>query len=349
RRYLVNAVIRLSRKSGRFPQNLQLCHVQDLRSTELCGGYGLIYEGKLHGRLVAVKKVREGRRSSHQFHKEFSNEAVVWYYVRHRNCLPFYGVYVFDDDSGLRTWCLVSPWMAEGHVKDYLQRNPDTDRLPLILDVARGLEYLHSMEPAVSHGDLKGVSVSLCIRRSISLITSSGRACLADFGIVMVRDSHVQLTTTTPGVAGTTYFMAPELIDARSDPDRLQRLDKRRCDMYALGCVCYEMYTGMVPFQGLGPAIAGIRVLLEERPARPSEVCQGLDDDMWSFIEALWKHTPTERPTATEACKKISDKMESQGKDTVRQSTEVEWDVRFLADAAVTMVTEDPFALARVT
>jgi hypothetical protein len=65
----VNAVFKLSRKSGRFPQSLQLCHIQDLTPTEFHGGFGLIYQGKLNGRLVAVKKVAEGKFSPEKFHK----------------------------------------------------------------------------------------------------------------------------------------------------------------------------------------------------------------------------------------------------------------------------------------
>ncbi|KAG2127482.1 kinase-like domain-containing protein, partial [Suillus clintonianus] len=283
RKYLVNAVFKLSRKSGRFPQSLQLGRIEDLKHTEFHGGFGLIYQGKLNGRLVAVKKV-EGKRSPEQFHKVFSNEAVVWYYIRHANCLPFYGVYVFNDDE--KTWCLVSPWMTDGHVKGYLKRKPDTDRVPLILDVARGLEYLHAIEPAVSHGDLKGENI---------LITSSGRACIADFGIATARDAHIQMTTTSSGVAGTRHFMAPELIEAQDAAD-LQKLDRRRCDMYALACVIYEMYTGMAPFQAhKNPHIF---VLKKQREKRPQNVNQELEDFMWQLIEALWKHEGKERPTA---------------------------------------------------
>ncbi|KAG2341066.1 kinase-like protein [Suillus weaverae] len=333
RRYLVNAVFKLSRKSGRFPQSLQLCHIQDLKHTEFHGGFGLIYQGKLNGRLVAVKKVVDGNRSPEQFHKVFSNEAVTWYYVRHANCLPFYGVYVFDDAE--KTWCLVSPWMTDGHVNHYLKRHPDVDRYPLILDVARGLEYLHSMEPTVSHGDLKGVNI---------LITSSGRACIADFGIVTARDSHIRTTTAPSGVIGTLHFMAPELLSAESAA-YLQKLDRRRCDMYALACVCYEMFTGMCPFKNW--ANPKSLVLSKKRPERPREVHQVLDDFMWSLIEALWEHKPSERPTAEQVCERISNRMDTERKNTVRPSTEAEWDLGFLADAA--MVTEDPFALAYST
>jgi len=74
------------------------------------------------------------------------------------------------------------------------------------------------------------------------LITASGRACLADFGIVTVRDSQVQMNTTTTfgGVRGTFHFMAPELQRVK-DNDDLKNLDQRLCDVYAFGCVCYEV------------------------------------------------------------------------------------------------------------
>lgn len=330
RRYLMNAVFKLSRKSGRFPQSLQLDRIQDLKHTEFHGGFGLIYQGKLNGRLVAVKKVVNCKCSPEQFHKVFSNEAVIWYYVRHANCLPFYGVYVFDGAE--KTWCLVSPWMKDGHVNDYLKKHPDTDRYPLILDVARGLEHLHSMEPALSHGDLKGVNI---------LITSSGRACIADFGIVTVRDSYVQMTTSSSRVMGTHHFMAPELLEAKGAA-YLQGLDRRRCDMYALACVCYEMFTGIRPFEHKANPKA--LVLQGKRPERPREVHQVLDDFMWNLMVALWKHNPEVRLTSTEVCKRILIQMDAQKKNTVRPSIEVEWDVDFLT--TLTMMTKSPFALA---
>lgn len=324
RKYLVNAVFKLSRKSGRFPQSLQLSHIQDLTHTEFHGRFGWIYQGQLNGHLVAVKKVAEGEQHSPEQSKVFANEAVIWYYVRHANCLPCYGVYVFDDAEP--KWCLVSPWMKDGHVNHYLKSYPDADRYPLILDVARGLEYLHSMEPALSHCDLKGVNI---------LITSSGRACIADFGIAKARDSFLKKTTTCSS-AGTRHFMAPELLNGKTD---LQKLDRRPCDMYALACVCYEMFTGMPPFADKSDVAR--RVLSQERPERPLEVRQ--DDFMWSLMQALWSHQPRDRPTAGQVCSQISLKMNCENKNTNRPATEVEWDRGFLTDATE---TEDPFELA---
>ena len=104
------------------------------------------------------------------------------------------------------------------------------------------------MQPTIIHGDLKGVSGrdiplngELKRLQANILITSSGRACLADFGIAVVRLSQVQMTTTFDP-RGTRYFMAPEFLRASlGSADDMKKLDRRRCDMYAFACVCYEV------------------------------------------------------------------------------------------------------------
>lgn len=104
-----------------------------------------------------------------------------------------------------------------------------------------------------------------------------------------------------------------------------------------------QMYTGMVPFHDSNAAVEAV---LKKSLKWPTGLIQGLDDDMRGYIETMWSLDPTDRPTAAETCRRISFKMRSEGKDTVRPSPEVEWDVGFLANAAVTMAAEDPFALA---
>ncbi|KAG1721026.1 hypothetical protein EDB19DRAFT_1774603 [Suillus lakei] len=132
----LDAIIRLSRKSGHFPRSLLL----------------LISEGELLGRFVAVKEIQAVGRTTEQFLKDFLNEAVVWCHIQHTCCLPFYGVFHLND--GAPRTCLVSPWMKNGHLNAYLQRT-DADRAPLVLDIVQGLEYLHGMQPTIVHGDLK--------------------------------------------------------------------------------------------------------------------------------------------------------------------------------------------------
>ncbi len=54
----------------------------------------------------------------------------MWSHLSHPNLLPFYGIYQADDYLG--RVCLVSPWMKNGNVNEYLNAHPETPRLPLV-------------------------------------------------------------------------------------------------------------------------------------------------------------------------------------------------------------------------
>ncbi|KAG1739294.1 kinase-like domain-containing protein [Suillus lakei] len=333
----LDAIIRLSRKSGHFPRSLLLRRIDNLEPTSLRGGSGVISKGELLGRFVAVKEIQAVGRTTEQFLKDFSNEAVVWCHIQHACCLPFYGVFHLND--GAPRTCLVSPWMKNGHLNAYLQRT-DADRAPLVLDIAQGLEYLHGMQPTIVHGDLKGVNI---------LVTSSGRACLADFGLASTQDSRAQLEATIISVGGTPSFMAPELLEARENPRLLSTLDRRPCDIFAFGCICYEMYNGTRPFWESSPQAADAKFMMGSRPLRPTDsVClqRGLDDDMWDFIQNLWNQNPKLRATASQASLWMSYKMRMAGKSTDRPPAEMEWDLDFLTECTTELTDFDPLSFA---
>ncbi|OAX40921.1 kinase-like protein [Rhizopogon vinicolor AM-OR11-026] len=330
---LLDAIIRLSRKSGRFPRSLQLRRIDNPEPTSFHGGFGVIFKGELLGRVVvAMKEIQAAGRTVEQFLNDFSNEAVAWYHTQHANCLPFYGIFHLNDSGASRTF-LVSPWMENGHLNAYLQQHPNVDRAPLVLDIAQGLAHLHGMQPTVVHGDLKGANI---------LITPSGRACLADFGFATTQDSPVQLQTTT------TSFIAPELLEPRRNTSTLP-VDKRPCDIFAFGCICYEMYNGAHPFWYLDLSAMGAQLMLGNRPSRPmDEMCirRGLDDDMWDFIQNLWHQNPKVRATASQASLWISLKMHMTGKSTDRPPTEMEWNLDFLTECTTEPTDFDPLSLA---
>ncbi|KAG8214132.1 kinase-like domain-containing protein [Butyriboletus roseoflavus] len=146
----------------------------------------------------------------------------------------------------------------------WLRKHMITD-LHQLLDIASGLEYLHGMQPTVVHGDLKSLNI---------FVTTSERACLADFGLSTVHDSQISMATTVNGISGTAGYMAPELISVLEDPDGaalLSRLDRRRSDIFAFGCITYEVYTGGPPFQGNNPTVRSQMLLSGSRPRRPTE------------------------------------------------------------------------------
>lgn len=115
------------------------------------GGFGVILQGDLGGRGVALKIVRTRRRGDtydgfkvciflNEAHyltvisswQAISREAVLWRQVAHPNVLPFYGVFDWDDGSGPLRTCLVSPWMGNGNIVEYLELHPDSDRWCLV-------------------------------------------------------------------------------------------------------------------------------------------------------------------------------------------------------------------------
>ncbi|KAH7925615.1 kinase-like protein [Leucogyrophana mollusca] len=314
RRRFLDALIRLSRKSGLYPESLVLTNLAILSKEPLySGGYGAVYKASIQNRLAALKVLKVGNQEPMEILKAFAHEAIVWRHLRHPNCLPFYGVYRAGGDN-----CLVSPWMENSSLDQYLLTHPAANRMSLLLDIARGLEYLHNSQPTVVHGDLKAANV---------LITASGRACLADFGFSMTSVSKAVLPTSTElRGKGTLNYCAPELLG--TNHFAIMALDQRRCDMYSFGCICYETYTGTHPFADTPDTYQ--QKLIGKTPPRPSGeeyVIRGLDDKLWDFIMNLWSRNPEARATADQA---VSWLLQRSG--ATEQPYDGAWDVEFIAD-----------------
>ncbi|KAJ7447740.1 kinase-like domain-containing protein, partial [Mycena galericulata] len=157
--------------------------------------------------------------------------------------------------------------------------------LSQVLDTGLGLKHLHSLE--VVHGDLKAVCACLA-SKTITDVTRSGRAVLADFGLASVADSKVLLSTSSGKRGGTVRWHAPELFE--------EACSSFASDVYAISCVCYEIFTGDVPFCDLTKDTAVMFKVLEgERPTRSLSI----PDNVWDLMAACWNPKPEERPSAT--------------------------------------------------
>jgi serine/threonine protein kinase len=128
-------------------------------------------------------------------------------------------------------------------------RRPHSNNFIQALDIAKGLEYLHSQK--VIHGDLKGVCIagvlymmSLTTFLQVNiLISRTQRAFLADFGLATTINSTVRNSSTFQS-GGTLRWQAPELF--RDDDDEVPNTNTMATDIYAFAMVCYEAsYTGI--------------------------------------------------------------------------------------------------------
>ncbi|KAL0570533.1 Rho guanine nucleotide exchange factor [Marasmius crinis-equi] len=288
---ILKMMLHLSKRSGLCPNCLIIKNVKKLGAFPVGGGgFGDVWKGKIREQLVCLKVVKVYLRSDMALlMKEYMREAIVWQQLKHPNLLPFVGMYYLDKTR--EQLCLVSPWMERGDLLQYLKETPrqDVDHQTLVYDVAAGLSYLH--ERKIVHGDLKSVNI---------LVTPDERACIGDFGLSRVADSHgLRLSTSTSGQArGTIRWLSPELLEPPCH-------SSTRSDIYAYASVCYEIFTGNTPFHELVEGAVIVAVLRDKRhPARPEDASE-LTDSMWEIMESCWAHEPNLRPAAADVLSQV--------------------------------------------
>ena len=183
-----------------------------------------------HDRPVAIKVLRSGETAvdAERFHREIR----VLARLRHPFVLPLH-------DSGEAGGALyfVMPFVDGESLRARLTREgrlPVTDALELAREVADALQAAH--DEGVVHRDVKPENI---------LIARSGHALLADFGIARGTPGGTRPETMTQlGMAiGTVAYMSPEQAMGEREIDA-------RSDVYALGCVLFEMLSGSPPFTG---------------------------------------------------------------------------------------------------
>jgi serine/threonine protein kinase len=269
----------------------------------------------LHGYFgdsrVAVKVWRGASMSKparRKFVQRLSIELDNWKRLDHHNITPFLGVV-----PGFGTLpALILPFYRNGHVNDYISKNPSTDILHLLGGLADALSYMHNLTPPVVHGDLKGVSHSKKILTEIKLknlnpshysqsnvfVTDDGDACLCDIGLSNIPNPP----DWSIGGCDGTRWMAPEVMDPGSESECNPSTSyvTTQSDVYSFGMTSLEMYTGRVPFahrRFYGGVV--FDVIRGVRPPRPE--CPKLTDDIWGVIQSCWNHDPKKRPTISAA------------------------------------------------
>ncbi|KAF9004220.1 kinase-like domain-containing protein [Cyathus striatus] len=320
---LLDATFRLSKESGRVPSCLLLSNLdKDDGSVALGGGgYGDIWGGRIGKNRVAIKSMRNfNARRLEDAIRSFAREAVLWRQFHHPNILPFYGVHLWPREPEPLV-CLVSPWMEKGNILEYLQKPECKDKLSLLLDVARGMDYLHNFKPPVIHGDLKGNNI---------LISPSGGACIADFGLcTFTRDHGYQMTNrNSTGNTGAILHCAPELLSPGSiDSTQAaggtvpEPYKSKESDVYAFGCLCFEIYTGRPRFCQM-PIYFAMFAITKDRPVpQPTNI----DHSLWELIHTCWQKRPRERPTITDIVRTLTSIVNGGGDGSVRECV-FKWD-----------------------
>ncbi|KAK7457133.1 hypothetical protein VKT23_010433 [Stygiomarasmius scandens] len=248
---------------------------------------------------VAIKLLRVLSSSGYdevKARKRLNREVYVWHRLEHPNIVTFLGTSYHM--SGRPS--LVLPWFRNGCAPEYLRRNPDADRLKLILDISHGLQYLHSdtTKPPIVHGDLKGNNI---------LITDDGRATLSDFGLAKVIEEICSpqppeyIATLSDTGVGPIRWQAPELLkDDTSHP-------QMPGDIWSFGCTNYELLTGNIPyhFRARDPSvIQDIRDGIPPPGVEENSNNCG-DEGIWDLMNDCWIARPEDRIKITDAVSRL--------------------------------------------
>ncbi|KAK4752625.1 hypothetical protein SAY87_021423 [Trapa incisa] len=191
------------------------------------GTFGTAYKAALEmGTVVTVKRLRDVNVSA----KEFKEKMEAVGAMDHENLVPVRAYYYSNDEK-----LLIHDYMPMGSLSALLHGNKGAGRTPLnwhtrstiALGAARGLEYLHSHGPTVTHGNIKSSNI---------LLAQSYEAKLSDFGL-----AHLVGPSSMPNrVAG---YRAPEV----TEPKRVSH----KADVYSFGVLLLELLTGKAPTQSL--------------------------------------------------------------------------------------------------
>lgn len=235
-----------------------------------------IGSGGLNVKMLALKVAMVNPENGDTSHvEELRQEADIASRLQHRHICDLIGV-AFDSDC----FCLAYDYCEGGSLHQLLA---DTSRyydyLPIAMDIANGMAYLHSRN--IIHRDLKPSNV---------LLTRDHRAKISDFGL-SVTNRGQELTAET----GTYRYMAPECI-------RHEQYSSN-ADVYSFGICLWQLITREVPFATMTPVQAAYAVAEGRRPDIPSSTPRRLQE----IIRACWDQDSYKRPSFTYIAMALAD------------------------------------------
>ncbi|KAG8918328.1 hypothetical protein FRC01_001922 [Tulasnella sp. 417] len=261
------------------------------------GAYGDVYRGLWGMQQVVIKCLKLRDQTQRKFlETRIKREATIWTMVTHPNVLPFNGYQIFDEVP-----MLVSPWCVNGDLATYLGNNPSltrTEKLKLVCDAARGLVYLHSLDPPVFHGDIKPQNV---------IVLDNLQAALCDFGIskLILDEGEHSGFTTSDACSGTAGYQPQEILN--------EGPPTTAADVYAFGGLTLATLSGKPPFWRMKKETAKIFAIFLKLTAQPEDhPLLPQADPIWALLQECWSAEPSHRPAMPKVLEQLEAKMTAQ-------------------------------------
>lgn len=244
------------------------------------GGMAEVHRGRdlRLGRDVAIKMLRSDLARDATFQERFRREAQNSAALNHPAIVAVYDTGEETSATGERLPFIVMEFVNGRTLKEVLaqeQRLQPRRALEIIADICAALEFSH--RHGIIHRDIKPGNV---------MITQNGQVKVMDFGIARALASGATTMTQTSAVIGTAQYLSPEQargesVDARSD-------------VYAAGCVLFELLIGHPPFVGDSPVSVAYQHVRED-PRAPSSIIRELPPDIDAIVLKALAKNPLNR------------------------------------------------------
>jgi len=240
------------------------------------GAFGTVFRGCQSGldRPVAIKVPTREIAADPVMARRFAREARSAARITHPGVVAIYAVGELDDGRPYLAMQLI-----DGEPLDRILADgpiPAVRALKIARNVASALSETHAAD--VVHRDLKPSNIMWRRDRN-----GDDRITLVDFGIAIANPGNAEATRLTAhGVIGTPHYMSPEQAHGE--------IADHRADLYALGCIIFELVTGKPPFDG-----SGFEVLLAHL-GRPSPAPSEVNEEVPGIVDRLVVHLMAKRP-----------------------------------------------------
>lgn len=263
------------------------------------GGMGAVYRARDTelDEIVALKMIHDELGNDANILARFRQELKLARRVTHKNVARAFDI---GEHAGAK---FITMEFIEGEsLASFLAQRGRlslAQAIPILREICAGMSAAHAA--GVVHRDLKPDNV---------LLGADGRVVITDFGIARALSTGERATKTMGGVVGTPEYMAPEQVEGASDIDG-------RADLYALGVMMYELFTGEPAWRGNTPyAIAAARLV--KPPPDPRDLVPGLAPDLAGIILRCMAR---ERSARFATADEISAALDALSSGTIRNLT----------------------------
>jgi len=235
------------------------------------GAMGEVFRGldPVLNRHVAIKRISAGLDADENIRSRFMREAKAVALLSHRNIITVYELGTEGDQAFMAMELLDGTDLKHAIAQRRMTLDQKLDVLEQILE---GLAFAHGK--GIVHRDLKPANVHLL---------PNGLVKIMDFGLAKVSGSDMTATGT---VMGTPHYMAPEQV-------RGLKTDVRS-DVFAVGCVFYELLSGRKPFDAESMHAVLFKVIQEDPPPL-ADAAPGTPAPLVQIVEKALAKAPDER------------------------------------------------------